>query len=63
MILRDLQKYWGIDCSANYNPATGILSVPCFNIGSDRTIYQINLKQIPETLDFSADLPSFIRVQ
>ncbi len=51
------------DCNANYNPATGILSIPCFSIGNDRTVNQINLNQTPDTLDFSADLQTFIRVQ
>ena len=51
------------DCNANYNPATGILSIPCFSIGNDRTVHQINLNKKPETLDFSADLQTFIRVQ
>jgi hypothetical protein len=51
------------DCNANYNPATGILSIPCFSIGNDRTVHQINLNQTPETLNFSADLQTFIRVQ
>ncbi|MCF6203573.1 MAG: hypothetical protein L3J59_07880 [Methylococcaceae bacterium] len=51
------------DCNANYNPATGILSIPCFSMGNDRTVHQINLNQIPGTVDFSADLDTFIRVQ
>ncbi len=51
------------DCNANYDPATGILSIPCFSIGNERTVHQINLNQIPDTVDFSADLQTFIRVQ
>jgi hypothetical protein len=51
------------DCNAKYDPATGILSIPCFSIGNDRTVHQINLNQIPDTVDFSADLQTFIRVQ
>ena len=51
------------DCNANYNPATGILNIPCFSIGNDRTVHQINLNQISDTVDFSADLQTFIRVQ
>ena len=51
------------DCNANYNPTTRILSIPCFNIGNERTIHQINLNQTPDTLNFSADLQTFIRVQ
>ncbi len=51
------------DCNANYNPATGILSIPCLSIGNDRTVHQINLNKMPDTLDFSADLQTFIRVQ
>jgi hypothetical protein len=32
-------------------------------MGNDRTVHQINLNQIPGTVDFSADLETFIRVQ
>ncbi len=51
------------NCAANYNPATGTLTVPCFTIGDERTIYEIDLKQFPDTLNFGADLPSFKTIQ
>lgn len=51
------------DCVATYSSAEQKLTIPCLKFAGDNTIYEINLNQFPDTINFSADLDTFSEVQ
>jgi len=51
------------DCVTTYSNETQKLIIPCLVINGQTIIYEIQLKQTPDTLNFTADLFSFKRVQ
>ncbi len=51
------------DCATTYSSENQKLTIPCLVINGQTIIYEIELNQIPETLNFQTDLSSFERVQ